>query len=207
MVNISNINTRSFILFNKINLNHLGGFIMSEEWFNAFTNKQKKTITLTEGTYEFREKKIYKEFYYDCALSFAGEDRVIVDQVVLELRDRGFKVFYDDYYTDYLLGKDLSIHFKKIYSKKSKFVIIFISKHYRIKEWTNFEFEIALYESKLKKREYILPIKLDNTDIPGLSRSVGFIDYNKIGFQEAIDILSKKLTKNILFDGKEKIEN
>jgi hypothetical protein len=179
---------------------------MSKEWFSVYPDNQKKTITLTEGTYQFGENKLFKIFEYDCALSFAGEDRVIVDQIALELKNRGFKVFYDNFYRDYLLGKDLSKHFEKVYSKKSKFVIIFISKYYRIKEWTNFEFEIALDESKLKNREYILPIRLDDTNIHGVSREVGFIDYANMGFNRTIDILSEKLTKKITFDGNEKIE-
>jgi len=45
------------------------------------------------------------KFEYDVALSFAGEDRVYVEKVAKYLKEKGIKVFYDDYEKTGLWGK------------------------------------------------------------------------------------------------------
>jgi hypothetical protein len=48
-----------------------------------------------------------KNFEYDVALSFAGEDRGFVEDVAEGLAKEGIKFFYDDMEQDALLGKNL----------------------------------------------------------------------------------------------------
>ena len=74
-----------------------------------------------------------KKYEFDVALSFAGEDRKYVECVADELKDMGFKVFYDKYETVSLWGKDLYAHISDIYFKKARYVVIFISEHYKKK--------------------------------------------------------------------------
>ena len=145
-----------------------------------------------------RKLKTFELMYeFDFALSFAGQDREIIEKIAIKLRDKGIIVFYDNFYKADLLGKDLSDHFKEIYGgRKSKYVVIFISENYNLKDWTNFEFEIARKAEKFRKVEYILPVRLDNTIIQGLKRTRGYIDYFKEGLEGTVKILYKKLKKN-----------
>ncbi len=146
---------------------------------------------------EVKSLKQTEIFEYDFALSFAGEDREIVEELVLYLEKLNVKVFYDYFYKSELFGKDLLDHFKKIYgSNTSKFVVVFISKHYKLKDWTNIEFAIALDEAKRRRKEYILPIKLDDTKVPGIKSSIGYIDYNKEDISSIVKILIDKLEQN-----------
>ena len=59
-----------------------------------------------------------RNFEYDVALSFAGEQRPYVLQVAQGLRTHGVRVFYDDYETDNLWGKDLYAHLTEVYQHK-----------------------------------------------------------------------------------------
>ncbi|MEP6597503.1 MAG: hypothetical protein ABJA71_16230 [Ginsengibacter sp.] len=52
---------------------------------------------------------------YDIGLSFAGEERSYVEQIAKELSDIGVKVFYDNYETSDLWGKDLYQHLNDVY--------------------------------------------------------------------------------------------
>ena len=172
---------------------HGTGFYVDEDRYDS--SEVDDFIFKTLNTADSQRKSDIFEF--DFALSFAGEDREIVEELALYLEKLNVKVFYDYFYKTELLGKDLLDHFKKIYgSKTSRFVIVFISKNYRLKDWTNFEFEIALDEAKRRKTEYILPIKLDDTKIPSIKRSIGHIDYYKEGIDNIIKILVDKLKQD-----------
>lgn len=55
---------------------------------------------------------------YDVALSFAGEDRSLVEQVAVGLRRRRVHVFYDKFEQAGLWGKDLYQHLSDLYSSR-----------------------------------------------------------------------------------------
>jgi hypothetical protein len=61
---------------------------------------------------------------YDVALSFAGEDRVYVEEVANILHQLGVKVFYDKYEEVDLWGKNLYTHLDDVYRKKSRYCIV-----------------------------------------------------------------------------------
>lgn len=133
------------------------------------------------------------EFKYDFALSFAGEDRQIVEELAKNLEEKDIIVFYDQFRKAELWGKDLSQFFKKTYGRESKYVVIFISKHYEVKEWTNFEFEIARDEAKKRKEEFILPIRLDDTILYGLKPTRAILDYRAEGAEDMGSWITKRV--------------
>ena len=102
-------------------------------------------------------------------------------------------MFYDDFYKADLLGKDLSRYFKNIYGKNSVFIVIFISKHYQLKDWTNFEFEIAREEAMNRQDDFILPIRLDDTPLYGLEKNISYLNYKMQGLERTVEILYEKI--------------
>lgn len=112
---------------------------------------------------------------YEVALSFAGEDRAYVKRVAKVLREMKIRVFYDEYENVTLWGKDLYVHLDEIYSKQAKYCVAFLSEHYKRKLWTNHERESAQARAFEERSEYILPVKLDETEIPGVRKTVGYI--------------------------------
>jgi hypothetical protein len=119
-----------------------------------------------------------KDYQYDVALSFAGEDRSFVDKVANLLRERGVRVFYDRFEEMNLWGKNLYTHLSSIYKDKAKYTVIFISKFYAQKLWTNHERENAQARAFAENREYILPARFDDTEIPGILSTIGYINLN-----------------------------
>ena len=76
---------------------------------------------------------------FDVALSFAGEDRAYVDRVANLLRDRGVKVFYDRFEEADLWGKNLYDYLSELYQRRARFTVMFISRAYGAKRWTDHE--------------------------------------------------------------------
>lgn len=135
-------------------------------------------------------------YQYDVAFSFAGEDREYVEQVALLLKKKNIAVFYDYFEEENLWGKNLVSYLEEIYTRKSKYCVIFISKHYVQKEWTFYESAAAMVRmlnSNLKQKEYILPVKFDETKVPGVLSTIGYIDGKRKNPDELGNLIIKKL--------------
>ncbi|QSF46189.1 toll/interleukin-1 receptor domain-containing protein [Paenibacillus tianjinensis] len=134
-----------------------------------------------------------KYYEYEVAFSFAGEDRELVDEIADQLRRMNVRVFYDMYETVSLWGKDLYTHLDEIYRNKSKYCVMFLSKYYKEKVWTNHERESAQARSFIEREEYILPIRLDDTEIPGIRRTTGYIDGSLFTASEMAGFIKRKV--------------
>ena len=132
-------------------------------------------------------------FKYDIALSFASEDRQVVQQYAQSISQNNVSVFYDKYEQANLWGKDLYEKLDEVYRKQAKYCVIFISKFYAKKLWTNHERKSAQARAFEENREYILPVKLDDTELLGIRETVGYIDLRKTTINELVELTLKKL--------------
>lgn len=132
-------------------------------------------------------------YRYDVALSFAGEDRKLADQLATLLKDRGVRVFYDSWEQAELWGKNLFDHLFAIYSEQARYCIILVSKAYSDKMWTVHE-RRAAQQRVLENRdvEYLLPVRIDDTRLPGLPNTVAYLDV-EIGMPQIAGLFVKKL--------------
>ncbi|WP_368485829.1 TIR domain-containing protein [Pseudoalteromonas sp. SD03] len=135
-----------------------------------------------------------KEF--EIALSFAGEDREYVDQVANLLKDSGVKVFYDLFEEANLWGKNLYDYLTEIYMDKALYTIMFISDDYSKKLWTGHERKAMQARAFQENQEYILPVRFDETPIPGVLPTTGYIDISKKSPEEFVEIIHKKLVNS-----------
>jgi hypothetical protein len=133
------------------------------------------------------------EYNYDVALSFAGEDRHYVKEVADLLREAGVRVFYDEFEESNLWGKNLYTYLQAIYRDHAKYTVIFVSKYYNDKLWTNHERESAQERAFRESSEYILPARLDDTKVPGLQTTVAYVDLRAKTPYEFAKIICAKL--------------
>jgi TIR domain len=130
---------------------------------------------------------------YDVALSFAGEDRDYVEAVARSLKDKGVRVFYDEYEKVDMWGKNLVDHLAQVYQKRSRFVVMFISKHSVRKPWPTHERQHAQARALVAREEYILPARFDDTEVPGLTPTVAHIDLRGIAPKDFAALVHAKL--------------
>ena len=134
-----------------------------------------------------------KHFEYDVGLSFAGEQRDYVQNFANELTSRGVRVFFDDYEKAGLWGKDLYSHLADIYGNLCRYCILFASADYAAKVWPNHERQSAQARALEESREYILPVRLDDTPIPGLHKTIHYIDLRTTSLSELVHLTIDKL--------------
>jgi hypothetical protein len=135
------------------------------------------------------------EFEYDVALSFAGEGRAVVEKLAKLLIEKNMKVFYDEYEAADVWGKDLIAHLVNIYSRKARYCVMFISQSYPLKKWTKVERMAAQERAFRDAHEYILPLRLDDTEVPGITETTGYRDLRQHSIESIVDLLEQKLIR------------
>ncbi|MGD8195256.1 toll/interleukin-1 receptor domain-containing protein [Herbiconiux sp. P18] len=116
------------------------------------------------------------EHDFDVAVTFAGEDRVFVEEVVNLVKEAGFSVFYDEDYKYESWGEDLTEYFPDVYERRARFAVMFISQHYAAKPWTRLERRSVLARALNAQDGYLLPVRLDSTRLPGVRDAIGYLD-------------------------------
>jgi hypothetical protein len=134
-----------------------------------------------------------RDVQFEIALSFAGEDRPYVDQVANLLRSSGVKVFYDLFEESSLWGKNLYDYLSDVYQNKALYTIMFISMHYAGKLWPTHERQAMQARAFQEHQEYVLPARFDDTQIPGVLPTVGYISLVNRPPQEFVKLIHKKL--------------
>lgn len=133
-----------------------------------------------------------REQKYDVCLSFAGVRRGRVEQAANDMLDRQVRVFYDRF-AENIWGKDLAAYFGKIYYSSSCYRMMFASREYVAKIWPSFERAHAIARQVEDKGDYILPVTMDGTKVPGLATTVYYEDARKKSPQEIVDAFVRLL--------------
>ena len=136
-------------------------------------------------------KRLRRE--YDVALSFAGEDRAYVERVAAHLRALDVSVFYDAFEQVQLWGTDLAEHLGNIYSKDSRFVVLFLSRHYASKAWPTHEKSFALGRHLSGGEQRVLPVRFDETEIPGLPPTLSYLDLRVLSPEKLAELIRQKV--------------
>lgn len=136
-------------------------------------------------------KKQY-DYLYDVALSFGGADRGYVEKIANVLHARGVKVFYDHFSQIELWGKDLYQHLTRVYRDEAFCSVLFISKDYAAKRWASHELKAQQARAFEEGREYILPARFDDTELPGLNATIGYLDLRSITVNQLADAICEK---------------
>lgn len=134
-------------------------------------------------------------FAFDVALSFAGEDRALVEEYAAILKEKGLRVFLDTDHEVELWGSDLYVKLDHVYRTQALFCVMFLSQHYAKKRWTNHERQSAQVRAFTENKEYILPVRLDDTEIPGIRETVGYVDMREKSVAEVAELTLQKVQR------------
>jgi len=146
-----------------------------------------KALKLGEGTASGSDPDVY-----EVVLSFAGEDRSYVEEVAQYLKASEVSCFYDRYEDVTLWGKELTEHLDKVY-RSARYCVMFISCYYAEKVWTNHERKSALARAVQEKGEYILPARFDETEVPGVRHTIGYVNLKEKTPRQLGEMILKKL--------------
>lgn len=164
-----------------INGGNFHGNVVSIETMNNYHNEQ-----------DASNKENSQKHKYNVALSYAGEDRSYVEIIAKELKSRNIKVFYDEFEETLLWGKDLFVYLDEIFKERAAFCVMFISEMYTKKAWCNLELSSAMHR-QYRDVEYILPVCLDQTSVPGITDRYGYLQAKEYSPVQLAEVIINKL--------------
>jgi hypothetical protein len=107
----------------------------------------------------------------DVFISYSNENRDIADQVAEDLRQAGIHVFYDK---ELVPGEAWGPRLEQ-QLRTAKYILVLLSPAYVRSEWARKELEIAAL-SELEGRTRIVPVLIENTEIPAFLRAKRYAD-------------------------------
>ena len=117
-----------------------------------------------------------KDYEFDFALSFAGENREITKQIAAQLEVMDCSVFFDELFENNYLGKAWAKTFEEIFKQRSRLVVCVLDQAHRDKIWPTFERECF---SPRVADEAVIPIYLDDTTFPGIPQDIVGINFSR----------------------------
>lgn len=146
-------------------------------------------------------KPIVKDYEFDFAISFAGENRELARAIAAQLDTMDCAVFFDEYFEANYLGQAWRKKFAEIFGSDSRFVVCLLDKHHVDKIWPTFERE---HFAPRIREETVIPIFLDDTPVPGISKDIVGIVFKHI--EIGAPNLSDKVTDQIIFKLLERLD-
>ena len=111
----------------------------------------------------FRESQ--KDYEFDIAISFAGENRELARAITEQLEMLDTHVFFDENFDANYLGRAWRTEFDRIFSHDSRLVVCLLDSHHNEKMWTTFEREC--FRPRVADAS-VIPIMLDDTKFVGI---------------------------------------
>ena len=130
---------------------------------------------------------------YQVALSFAGEQRDYVEEVARHLQNRSIAVFYDGFARVRLWGQSGAEAFDEAFARESAYVVMFISAAYVARAWPRHERRSALSRMIREQAEYILPVRFDDTPVPGLPTDIIYLSAREYTPAQLSTMIAHKL--------------
>jgi len=116
------------------------------------------------------------------AISYAGENAEVAREVAIRLRELGFEVFFAESLRHLLVGTDGEQLFESLF-RQAREVVVFISEHYKRKEWTRFEWDVIRDRERLDR---FIAVRLDDTKILGLPSNIFYIRFSGSNYDEVV---------------------
>ncbi len=129
----------------------------------------------------------------EVAVSYASEQRPYVERVVASLKAIGVVVFYDPHEKADMWGRDLTVYLDEVFRERARFALLFLSKEYEAKVWPRQELRSALARAVETQGPYLLPVRFDDTKLPGLLPTVVYVNAHDHKPEQIADLVLEKL--------------
>lgn len=133
-----------------------------------------------------------KDYEFDFAISFAGENRELARSIASQMELLDCSVFFDELYENNYLGKAWRKTFQEIFKQRSRLVVCLLDEHHSNKIWPIFEREC--FAPRIAD-EAVIPIFLDDTIFLEIPKDIAGIKFRR----DNSKTLENQVTDDIVF--------
>ena len=131
---------------------------------------------------------------FDIALSYASEQRELAESMARTWQQTGYVVFFAPDELHNLVGKSLGIELNQIFENDSRYCVFLVSEAYARKVYTRGEFKAAMSRHTTHPDEgYLIPIRVDDTQLVGLLEDTVYIDLRETRLEEACRVVNRRI--------------
>ena len=130
---------------------------------------------------------------FDVLLSFAGPERDYARAIHDIGTANGMRIFLDEEFQHEIWGENLVEYLDRAYRARRAYVLILISKAYRERAYTRVERRAAFDRMIREGSAYVLPVKVDDSWLDGLSTSTAYLDLRTTGVIGICERLVQKI--------------
>lgn len=142
-----------------------------------------------------RSTRSLNEIKFKVAMSFPGEKRLYVADVVNALRHlvSPDAIFYDYDYQAQLARPNLDIFLQDIYRNRSELIVVFLCAEYAQKQWCGLEWRAIRDIIKSKEDDRVMFVRFDDAPVDGVLSIDGYIDARSFGAHEVARFIVERL--------------
>jgi uncharacterized protein YqfB (UPF0267 family) len=144
-----------------------------------------------------RSARPLSEIRFKVAMSFPGERRTYVAEVVNALRPSlgTDAIFYDHDYQAQLARPNLDTLLQGIYRNQSELIVIFLCAEYANKQWCGLEWRAVRDIIKSKEDDRIMFVRFDDSPIDGVFSIDGYIDARSFSVDHVARFITDRLSQ------------
>ena len=141
---------------------------------------------------------LYMPKRFTVALSFPGEYRDYVKRIADLLADEFGQecVLYDAWYKAEFTRNDLDTYLQNLYQNESGLLVPFLCAEYESKRWCKLEWRAIRELMQTMPSGMIMPLRFDQTQIPGVFGLDGSLDLNKHEPEQVAALIIQRVSLN-----------
>ncbi len=142
-----------------------------------------------------RSTRKLADIKFRVAMSFPGEKRLYVSQVVDALRTPlgADAVFYDYDYQAQLARPNLDTLLQEIYQNRCDLIVVFLCAEYAKKQWCGLEWRAIRDIIKSKQDDRVMLVRFDDAKVEGVFSIDGYIDAQSFSPSEVAQFTVERL--------------
>jgi hypothetical protein len=146
-----------------------------------------------------RSTRPLADIRFKVAMSFAGEQRPYVTEVVNALRPSlgPDAIFYDHDYQAQLARPNLDTLLQSIYRHQSELIVVFLCAEYAKKQWCGLEWRAVRDIIKSKEDDRVMLIRFDDMPVEGIFSIDGYIDTRSFTAHDVARFITERLAQFI----------
>lgn len=142
-----------------------------------------------------RSTRSLADIKFKVALSFPGEQRAYVSEIVTVLRKtvEPDSIFYDHDYQAQLARPNLDTLLQDIYRNRSQLIVVFLCTDYAKKQWCGLEWRAIRDIIKANEDDRVMFIRFDDAPVDGVFSIDGYIDARTFGPNDVAKFILQRL--------------